>query len=197
MKRQLRQELRARRRELRASEHELRSTLAACAITRLPQFKAGARVAVYLPFDRETNTAALLAAARRRGIRIFVPVVTDLRHRRIRFFPLSGRTRRGVFGIDIPRRHGRPTPPRWLDLIVVPLVGIDGDGRRLGMGFGFYDRAFAFRRTRREWLGPRLVGLGFDHQCVDVCFADPWDLKLDALATESGVRRFPTTSIVR
>jgi 5-formyltetrahydrofolate cyclo-ligase len=174
------------------AEHERRSTLAASVITRLPQFKSGARVALYLPFDRETDTAVLLVAARRRGICIYVPVVTDLRHRRIRFFPLSGRTRRGVFGIDIPRRHGRPTGSRWLDLIVVPLVGIDGAGRRLGMGFGFYDRAFAFRRTRSEWLGPRLVGLAFDHQCVDAPFADPWDLKLDALATESGLRRFPT-----
>src|SRR6267378_1458496 len=48
------------------AEHALRSDLAASAVTRLPAFKAGARVAVYLPFDRETDTAALLAAARRR-----------------------------------------------------------------------------------------------------------------------------------
>jgi len=37
-------------------------------------FKSGARVAVYLPFDRETDTAALIAAARRRRVRLFVPV---------------------------------------------------------------------------------------------------------------------------
>ena len=65
----------ARRRGLSAAEHALLSNLAASSITRLAAFKAGARVAVYLPFDRETNTAALLVAARRRRVRIFVPVV--------------------------------------------------------------------------------------------------------------------------
>ena len=154
------------------------------------EFKAGARVALYLPFDRETDTAALIAAARRRRVRVFVPVVVDLRARRIRFYPLSGRTERGVFGISVPRRHGRPTAPRWLDLIVVPLVGIDGGGRRLGMGGGFYDRALAFRRRRRAWMGPRLVGLGFDCQRVATVYADSWDVRLDAMATESGLEEF-------
>ncbi|MGA2190309.1 MAG: 5-formyltetrahydrofolate cyclo-ligase [Steroidobacteraceae bacterium] len=190
MKLQLRKELRAKRRSLTPAEHAQRSNLAASAITRMPAFKAGARVAVYLPFDHETNTAALLVAARRRGVRIFVPVVTDLRHRRISFLPLTGKTRRGVFGIAVPHRRGRPTPPRWLDLIVVPLVGIDGAGRRLGMGGGFYDRALAFRRERRRWAGPHLVGLSFDCQRVDTVFADPWDVRLDTVATESGLEYF-------
>jgi 5-formyltetrahydrofolate cyclo-ligase len=194
MKQKLRKELRGKRRSFTPAEHALRSNLAASAITRVAQFKAGARVAIYLPFDRETNTAALLVAARRREVRIFVPVVTDLRHGRISFYPLSGKTRRGVFGISVPHRHGRPTAPRWFDLIVVPLVGVDREGRRLGMGGGFYDRALAFRRERRRWMGPRLVGLGFDCQRVDTVFADPWDVRLDAVATESGLEHFPRGS---
>jgi len=190
MKAKLRKQLRTERRSLSAADHSLRSNLAASAITRLAAFKAGARVAIYLPFDRETNTAALMVAARRRGLRMYVPVVTDLRHRRMRFFPLSGKTRRGVFGISVPHRTGRPTAPRWFDLIVVPLVGVDPKGRRLGMGGGFYDRALAFRRSRQHWKGPRLVGLGFDCQQADVVHADPWDVRLDSLATESGLRHF-------
>jgi 5-formyltetrahydrofolate cyclo-ligase len=190
MKRQLREQLRAKRRSLTAADHALRSNLAASSITRLAAFKWGARVAVYLPFDRETNTAALLVAARRRGVRIFVPVVSDLRHRRLRFYPLAGKTRRGVFGISVPHRNGRPIEPRWFDLIVVPLVGVDPQGRRLGMGGGFYDRALAFRRQRRHWMGPRLVGLGFECQCADSVFAQVWDVRLDALATESKLLNF-------
>src|ERR1700712_582620 len=102
MKAKLRKQLRTARRSLSPADHALRSNLAASAITRLAAFKPGARVAIYLPFDRETNTAALLLAARRRGVQLFVPVVSDLRHRRLRFYPLSGRTRRGVFGISVP-----------------------------------------------------------------------------------------------
>jgi len=194
MKAKLRKELRAKRRFLSLAQYALRSRRAASAVTRLAGFKAGARVAAYLPFDREADTAALLLAARRRGVRIFVPVVVDLRHRRLRFHPLSGKTRRGAFGIPIP--HGVPhrnlrwTAPRWFDLIVVPLVGVDGRGLRLGMGGGFYDRALAFRRARKSWKGPRLVGLAFDFQRVDTVFADTWDVRLDSLATESGLAHF-------
>jgi len=191
MKLKLRKELRARRRSFAPAEHARRSNLAASAVAHMPQFKAGSRIAVYLPFDREAGTADLLLAARRRGIRVFVPVVTDMRHRRIDFYPLTGRTRRGAFGISVPHRSGRPTPARWFDLIVVPLVGIDGRGRRLGMGGGFYDRALAFRRVRTVWRGPRLVGLAFDCQRVQAEFADAWDVRLDALATESGLEYFP------
>jgi 5-formyltetrahydrofolate cyclo-ligase len=192
-KAELRRELRAKRRSLGGPQHALRSTRAARAVARLPQFRAGARVAAYLPFDGETDTAALLIAAKRRGVRIFVPVV-DLRHRRLRFHPLSGGTRRGAFGILVP--HGPPhrklrwTGPRWFDLIVVPLVGVDGRGMRLGMGGGFYDRALAFRRVRNHWKGPHLVGLAFDCQRVGTVCADAWDVRLDSLATESGLALF-------
>jgi 5-formyltetrahydrofolate cyclo-ligase len=39
-------------------------------------------------------------------------------------------------------------------------------------------------------MGPCLVGLSFDCQRVDTVFADPWDVRLDALATESGIEHF-------
>jgi 5-formyltetrahydrofolate cyclo-ligase len=197
MKSTLRKDLRAKRRALSPAEHDLRSELAAAAIARLPPFKFGARIAVYLPFDRETNTAPLLRLARRRGVRLYVPVIIDLRHRRLRFYPLTGRVRRGAFGISVPHERTMPVAPRWLNLIVVPLVGVDGTGRRLGMGGGFYDRVLAFRRARRDWKGPRLVGFAFDCQKTDSVLADPWDLRLDALATESGLEHFraPATRV--
>lgn len=190
MKNPLRMQLRRRRRAFAPAERARLSKLATAAVTRLPQFKAGARVAVYLPFDGETDTCYLIASARRRGVHIFVPVITDRRHSRIRFYPLAGETRPGVFGILVPRRKGLPTDPRWLDLIVVPLVGIDCEGHRLGMGGGFYDRALAFRHARRRWPGPRLVGFGFDCQRVTSVFRGSWDTRLDALATESGLALF-------
>jgi 5-formyltetrahydrofolate cyclo-ligase len=181
------------RRSLTSADHVLRSARAAASIKRMAAFKSGARVAIYLPFDHELEPSLLLCAARRRGVCLYVPVVSDLRHRRLKFHPLSGPTRRGTFGIRVPTRHGRPVGPRWFDLIVVPLVGVDAAGRRLGMGGGFYDRALDFRRTRRCWMGPRLVGLAFDCQCVADVHADPWDVRLDCLVTESRVVYFPNT----
>ena len=190
MKTGLRKHLRAQRRSLSAAAHGHHSTLAAKAVSTLPGFRAGKRVALYLPFDRETDTAALIDSARRRGVRLYVPVIVDRRHSRIRFYPLDRKLRRGVFGIAVPQRLRQPAAPRWLDLIVIPLVGVDHKGRRLGMGGGFYDRALEFRRHRRHWPGPRLVGLAFDCQRTESGFAEPWDVKLDSLATESGLQHY-------
>jgi 5-formyltetrahydrofolate cyclo-ligase len=173
-----------------AHDHGHRSRMAAKAVARLPRFRAGRRVALYLPFDRETDTAFLIDAARRRGVRVYVPVIIDRRHSRIRFYPLDKKTRRGVFGIAVPKRLGKPTAPRWLDLIVIPLVGVDTQGRRLGMGGGFYDRALEFRRRRRHWTGPLIVGFAFDCQRTESRFAEPWDVNLDSLATESGLHHY-------
>jgi len=182
--------MRTRRRAFSTAEHRHRSGLAAKALAGLPMFRAGKRIALYLPFDRETDTAALIVAARRRGAQLFVPVIVDRRHARIRFYPLDRRTRSGVFGISVPSRLTRPVSPRWLDLIVIPLVGVDNRGRRLGMGGGFYDRALQFRRGRGQWRGPRLVGLAFDCQRTESSFAEPWDVNLDSLATESGLQHY-------
>jgi 5-formyltetrahydrofolate cyclo-ligase len=186
----LRKQLRAKRRAFTAAEYTARSRLAAKAVATLPQFSAGRRVAVYLPFDRETDTADLLVTARRRGVKIYVPVVVDRRHRRIAFYRLAGGTRRGVFGIQVPRKTGRPLAARWFDLLVVPLVGVDAAGRRLGMGGGFYDSATAFRTQRRHWRGPLMVGFAFDCQRVPSTYAEHWDLGFDAIATETGIHSY-------
>jgi 5-formyltetrahydrofolate cyclo-ligase len=190
MKAILRKQLRAQRRSLRAADHGRRSRLAAKALASLPMFRTGKRIAVYLPFDRETDTAALIRAARRRGVRLYVPVIVDRRHARIRFYPLGGATRRGVFGIAVPSSLTRPVSPRWLNLVVIPLVGVDTRGRRLGMGGGFYDRALEFRRRRRHWPGPHLAGLAFDCQRAAENFAEVWDVCLDSLSTEAGLQHY-------
>jgi 5-formyltetrahydrofolate cyclo-ligase len=189
MKVVLRRDLRGARRAMSAAEYRRRSMLAANAVASLPMFAAGKRVALYLPYDRETDTSALLAAARRRRIKVYVPVVVDRRRRLMRFYPLIGKLRRGAYGIPVPQLTRHPIAPRWLDLIVVPVVGIDAVGRRLGMGAGFYDRALSFRRHMRLKLGPHLVGLAFDLQRTHERFAEPWDLRLDSVATESGLQR--------
>jgi 5-formyltetrahydrofolate cyclo-ligase len=186
----LRKQLRAVRRTMSVAEHGRRSLAAVEQVMRHRLFSAGKRVALYLPFDGELQTSALITAARRRGVQIFVPVITDRRHCRMRFYPLEGTTEPGTFGISVPRLRTIPLPPRWLDLIIVPLVGVDCDGWRLGMGGGYYDRALEFRKRRRYWKGPQLLGLAFDCQRIGEKFADDWDMRLDSLATETGMEHF-------
>ena len=69
-----------------------------------------------------------------------------------------------------------------LDLVVMPLVGYDHDGHRLGMGGGWYDRSFAFRHDAPA--PPWLVGAGFSSQRLDGLLCEAWDVRLDALCNE-------------
>ncbi len=75
-------------------------------------------------------------------------------------------------------------------LVAMPLVGFDANGTRLGMGGGWYDRSFAFRREAPA--PPWLVGVGFDLQRVDALDAQAWDVRADVICTESST--FTTTT---
>lgn len=82
-----------------------------------------------------------------------------------------------------------------MDLVVVPLVGFDARGQRLGMGGGWYDRTFAFRQ--RQPAPPWLVGAGFASQQVHRLDVAPWDVSLDAACTDAGAHVFATDATVR
>ncbi|HEX6316745.1 MAG TPA: 5-formyltetrahydrofolate cyclo-ligase, partial [Gemmatimonadaceae bacterium] len=75
-----------------------------------------------------------------------------------------------------------------LSLAVLPLVGFDEHGHRLGMGGGWYDRSFAFRQERGA--PPWLVGAAFALQQMPEADAAPWDVRLDAVCTEAGSLSF-------
>jgi len=79
---------------------------------------------------------------------------------------------------------------RDLQLILLPLVGFDAHGHRLGSGAGYYDRALSFRRLRRHWPGPKLVGLAYECQRVEVLAVRTTDIPLDAIITERGIEFF-------
>ena len=73
------------------------------------------------------------------------------------------------------------------DLILVPLIAVDGRGTRLGRGKGHYDRALS--RLKRS--GARLVGVGWGLQrLVETIPSDEWDLPLDAFASPEGLELF-------
>lgn len=90
----------------------------------------------------------------------------------------------GPFGIMQPaKRHPRVEP----DLVLVPLIAIDGEGTRLGRGKGHYDRAL----IRLKKNGARLIGVGWAMQrLTEAIPADAWDVPLDGFASPEGLELF-------
>ncbi|ODT79520.1 MAG: 5-formyltetrahydrofolate cyclo-ligase [Pelagibacterium sp. SCN 64-44] len=71
------------------------------------------------------------------------------------------------------------------DIVLMPLLGFDNAGTRLGYGGGYYDRTLASLGRK-----PMLVGLAFAAQEVPHIPREAHDVPLDALVTEQGVRFF-------
>jgi 5-formyltetrahydrofolate cyclo-ligase len=180
----LRQLLRARRRGVSAAQRATTAQLVSRNADRYIHLRAGWRIAIYISTPTELDTAPLIELARRRGCEVYVPRID--RHsasRKMRFVELTGRQRRNRLGIHEPE-GSMSIGARWLDVVFLPLVGFDARGVRLGMGGGYYDRAFAFRLWRTVWHAPRLIGLAYSFQQVDGLIAAPHDVRLDAVVTE-------------
>jgi 5-formyltetrahydrofolate cyclo-ligase len=90
----------------------------------------------------------------------------------------------GPFGIMQPKRSAPVVEP---DLILVPLIAIDGRGTRLGRGKGHYDRALVHLHKMRV----QLIGVGRSLQSLaDTIPADDWDVPLDGFASPEGLTMF-------
>jgi len=187
----LRRELRARRREIPAAERIAAAESLGRRLLELPFAPTSGHVAGYWAMDGEI---ALHAWQLRlpSALTYCLPVLCP--DERLRFAPW----RPG--GALVTNRFGIPEPdvpldsllePEAMSLVVVPLVGFDASGQRLGMGGGWYDRTFAFRKSHAP--PPWLVGAAFaTQQCAGIA-RQPWDVVLDGVCSERDT--FTTKSI--
>jgi 5-formyltetrahydrofolate cyclo-ligase len=183
----IRKALRAQRRSVSKDERARAAQLVARNVERHLHLRPGWRIAIYLSLPSELDTAPLIALARDRHCSVYVPRID--RHslgRKMRFVELTGPQRRNRLGIHEPE-GSHAIGARWLDVVFLPLVGFDACGVRLGMGGGYYDRAFAFRRWRTMWHAPRLIGLAYSFQQVESLTAAAHDVRLDAVITEERI----------
>jgi 5-formyltetrahydrofolate cyclo-ligase len=180
------------RRVIRRARKAMAPAERRCAEARIAALAArfvrrGKRIGGYLAAGSELDISALLSRALDRGASVYLPVIPD-RGRRLWFSRLGAR--------DLWYRHphyplieyaGPVLRAERLDVLFVPLLGVDGEGYRLGQGGGFYDTTLHAAGRQR----PLLVGVAFDCQRVDRVPREPWDIRLDLLVTESGIVRFP------
>lgn len=186
---QLRRDLRQRRRALGRQQQHQAARAAARHLKQLPDLLRARHIAAYMACDGELDPAPFLAWAAARGCRIYFPVIDDDSRLGVRFAPAPqgrGGWRKNRFGIREP--VGTRAKPAWqLDALLMPLVGFDRSGHRLGMGGGYYDRLLSdlSRRVRR----PRYLGLAHGCQQVATLPVAGWDQDVDAVVTDRGVIR--------
>ncbi|UTA48433.1 5-formyltetrahydrofolate cyclo-ligase [Simiduia sp. 21SJ11W-1] len=178
----IRRLLRARRRALSSVEQQRAAVQLATHLAGHLWFKQAQHIAFYLPNDGEIDPTPLMQLALAQAKRCYLPVVTGRGLLQFKRYLPGQRLKRNRYGIAEPR-PGAPVRPAWLiDLTLLPLVGYNHQGHRLGMGGGYYDRTFGNTGLPRA-IGRRL-GLAHSCQLWPALTAEHWDIPLHAIATE-------------
>ena len=174
-KKRVRELLAQKRRLLSKEDIAEQSSKVVAAVEQMPSFQSAKTVLSYYPTHNEVDLLSLIKRYKKEKTFLF-PVV----HRKtMTACPYEGNAKmhRGKFNIPEPT-----TEPYVgdIDLILVPGVGFDKRGNRLGRGGGYYDK-FITRLGRKTLL----VGVGYDFQLVDEVPANRWDKRLDYVVTPS------------
>ncbi|MBB3241273.1 5-formyltetrahydrofolate cyclo-ligase [Pseudomonas sp. Tn43] len=152
-----------------------------------PLFRRAKHISLYLPTDGEIDPRLLMRAAQRRGKTTYLPVLSAWPRTKMVFQRIrpGEKLKPNRFRIPEPRHNIARQRKVWaLDLVLLPLVGFDDVGGRLGMGGGFYDRSLAYLARRKNWRKPTLLGLAHECQKVQRLAQASWDVPLQGTVTD-------------
>ena len=139
-------------------------------------------IGIYWPFQGEFDPRHAVHHFRKRGATSALPeVVQKAAPLRFRSWWPGVSMSRGAYDIPVPQGTALVEP----QALIMPPVGFDAQGYRLGYGGGFYDRTLASITPR-----PLAIGVAFELSRVDTIHPQSFDLAMDYVVTERGI--FPT-----
>ena len=185
-KNQLRARLKERLLELTNGRHAEKSRKACEKLVDTPQFRQSAVIMFFLSMPHETDTTPAMRKAWESGKTVVVPKVLWKRKCMI---PVKVDSLDAGFSTKIAglRNPVEDTPVSLSDinLVIVPGVGFDRNGNRLGTGNGYYDKFFD-----DDSLVATRCGLAYSEQLVDFIPADEHDKPMDFIVTDEEVIYF-------
>lgn len=157
-----------------------------------PRLQHAQSIGVYWPVRGESDPR-LIRSALRPHQKLYLPVLAQRPRHTLRWLLWTPTTRFKNNRFNIPEPlvgRSRSLLSSQLDSVLVPLLGFGEQGQRLGMGGGFYDRSFAFLHRKPRPLKPILIGIGYEFQKITDLKSASWDVRLNSLVTECGIRHF-------
>jgi len=189
----IRKEIRIKRQSLSVKQQQIAAEQLAAQLINHPTFQHSQNIACYLAIEGELNLMPFIHACWQYNKNVFLPVLQPRNHHPLWFVPFTPKT------ILIPNRYGILEPMHQrkqrskkiitLDSIFLPLVAFDLSGNRVGMGAGYYDRTLDMLKTRRYWLKPRLIGVGYTFQQVKGIKTNSWDVPMHLICTDKAIHR--------
>lgn len=173
-----RAELRSRRVSLpRDQKDRVRAKVTTLLRQHVPEF-TGACIGFCWPYKGEIDFRHFIRSIVEDGAEAALPVVVE-RARPLEFWSWRPhiKMQRGIWNIPIPADR-RPVQPT---VLLVPLVGFDESGYRLGYGGGYFDRTLATLTPK-----PLTIGVGYELSRLPTIYPQPHDIPMDAIVTENG-----------
>jgi len=141
-------------------------------------------ILVYCAKSPEVETEVLINILLENGKNVIVPIIEKETHT-LRFSSITSMEDLvvGTFNVPEPLENERPVSPSQIQICIVPMVGFDKSGNRLGYGAGYYDRFFCAH--------PKIVRIGLAYSCqeVNAIPADDFDVKMNYIVTEKEIIR--------
>ena len=172
---------------LTKQEQKQKSSLIINNIKQSDEFKHAQNIAFYHAVRGEADPYDLMPPySTNPNKNFYLPIISLTEEKSLVFAPINDDTQYKNNHFSIPEpivESSELISAKDLDLVIMPLLGFDNRGNRLGMGGGYYDRSFSFKQSKIR--KPILLGFAYDFQQVDLLIPEKWDIGLDILATES------------
>ena len=185
-KKQKRRELLEIRNSIPEQERAKKSRFIFMQLKELPEWKNAEVVFTYVSFGSEVDTILLIEECFKAGKKVAVPKVLSKTEMEFYYITSIEGVKAGVWGILEPeaveenRADVSKLPSQTKLLMIMPGLGFDREGHRLGYGGGYYDRYLEKYGVERFWK----IGLAFEEQMQDKVVSEEYDVRVDGVCFE-------------
>ena len=152
------------------------------------------RIASYMAHNGEPNLESTIKTCFDRHIPHYLPSLTKNQQLIFSAYAWGDRIKYNQFNIEEADTYGS-LQCKFLSTLLMPLVGFDNQGNRLGAGGGYYDRTLQFSAQTSNKIRPLLIGIAYSCQETEALSPQTWDIPLDAVITEKQTRCFSKRAI--
>ncbi|MBM3838127.1 MAG: 5-formyltetrahydrofolate cyclo-ligase [Verrucomicrobia bacterium] len=192
IKAHVRAQVRAELRHLPPQDRRVMSARACALLKQQPVWQRARAILFYAPLDDELDTSLLWPEATAENKLIALPRFDTAKGGYVvrQVLEVNRPLPRGKFGIPEPPAEAPDLALNQLDLALVPGVAFDLSGRRIGRGYGYYDRLLASVPAIK-------CGVAFDQQITAELPVEPHDVRLDCILTPTRWRTFGQRAVVK
>jgi len=180
MKTILRKKLIEKRNNLDAEFVKSKSEIIKNKLFKTELFKKSKKIGLYFSKGKEVSTIGIIKGILKSNKTLFLPKVdgNELKFKEIKKLE---NLEKGTFGIMEPNENCLLIEGNQLDLVVMPCVGIDEEGNRIGVGGGFYDNFL----TKHKAI--KTVCLAYEFQILKKFKTEHYDQQINFIITEKRI----------